>query len=229
MGGKRLSEVKKDLFFQLQLPSSIPQQEDMYGSERTPTTAVSLSSTCLSQEGTTEEEDFFGMMETTTTTTLAPRIMMFYQDDTEDETKDEMDDDHDIIMNMSSSASTFSFYKQEQEQDDSTDIVTITHTPSPVSASASSTTKLSSLVDIALSLGSSPVVRNNDSDGQQENNDEEYGIFLSFSEDKTNDQNYTDYTSLPAFKYNVFRDPAAAKLPTTAGREYRGHQQHWIE
>merc|ERR1712238_215486 len=225
MGGKRLSEVKKDLFFQLQLPSSIPQQEDMYGPERTPTTAVSLSSTCLSQEGTTEEEDFFGMMETTTTTTLAPRIMMFYQDDNEDELKDDMKDDGDIVMNVSSSASKLSFSKREQEQDDSTDVVTITHTPSPATSPA--TTKLSSLVAIALSLGSSLEVSNNAFDGHQENNNDEYDLFLSYSEDRNNDHNYTDYTASPALKYNVFRDLfAAAKFPTAAGH---GHQQHWIE
>merc|ERR1711865_993915 len=106
------------------------------------------------------------------------------------------------------------FFKREQEQDDSTDVITTTTTttpsPSPVAAAAAaSTTKLSLLVDIALSLGSSPVVSNNDIDGQQENNEDEYDIFLSYSEDVNNDHNYNEYTSSPALKYNIFRDTVA--------------------
>jgi len=194
--GKRLNEVKKDLFFKLNLPSSSSPQKEDGSSGRTTATA---SSTCMSPEEEVEEESFFGME----TTKLSPRIMMFYQDDDEDDD----DDDDDILMMAPSSASRLSFYNQvEQEETD------VTNAPSAAA-------NLSLLTDIALSLATP--VSDNDNDGQDDKDD--YGIFLSFSEDENEDHKYNDRASSPLLKYNVFRDHTTAPFVTSGGR------QHWME
>mmetsp|Transcript_23331 Transcript_23331/g.27000 ORF Transcript_23331/g.27000 Transcript_23331/m.27000 type:complete len:248 (-) Transcript_23331:879-1622(-) len=154
--GRRLNEVKKNLFFQLNLPSTSSQKEEEEYSGRTAATA---SSTCVSSPEEEEgEEIFFGME----TTKLSPRIMMFYQDEDDDDD----DDDEDIMMmNMApSSASRLSFYNQEQKEEVTPDVNK--NTPS----SASNTT-LSLLTGIALSLASPVSDDTKDDDDDDDDSD----------------------------------------------------------
>merc|ERR1712238_596264 len=180
--GNRLNEVKKDLFFKLNLPSS---QQEEESSGRTATTASS-SSTCMSssEEEEQEEESFFGME----TTKLSPRIMMFYQDDDEDDDDDDDDEEDMTMMNMApSSASRLSFYHQEQKEEEEVD------TPADVNQKApSSVSNLSLLTGIALSLASPVSDETKDDNHDHDTNDDAYGIFLSFSEDDNDEHHYNE-------------------------------------
>ena len=89
---------------------------------------------------------------------------------------------------------------------------------SPYSSSQPPSSKLSSFANIALLLALNDEVDDdedddtndddNDDDGNNNDNDyddNEWGIFLSFSEDEHNDHDYNDYSSSPShMKFNIF-------------------------
>jgi len=221
--GNRLSEVKNDLFFKLNLPSSSPltHKEDTY------TATTVSSSTCMSSpDEEQEEENFFGME----TTNLSPRIMMFYQEDDDDEDDDDDDDDEDMMMMHRAplSASRLSFYNQEQEQE-------VEVTPDVTHNTPSSASNLALLAGIALSLAS-PVSDDVKDDHDHDNDDDEYGIFLSFSDDDDNeDHTYNDVcVSSPALKYNDYAFHKHTTTTTTAPFGVntvagRNSSQQWME
>merc|ERR1712161_45048 len=106
------------------------------------------------------------------------------------------------MMNMAPlSASRLSFYNQQQVEEE----VVVEVTPDVNHKTSASASNLSLLTGIALSLAS-PVSDDTKDDHNHDNDDDEYGIFLSFSDDDDNaDHTYNDVcVSSPALKYDDY-------------------------
>merc|ERR1712194_19709 len=118
------------------------------------------------------------------------------------------------------SASRLSFYNQQEVEEEEEVVVEVT--PDVNHNTPSSASNLSLLTGIALSLAS-PVSDDTKDNHNTKDDVDEYGIFLSFSEDENDDHPYNDGPSSPSLKYNDY----AFHKTNTAVTSVGGRQQ-WM-